>query len=95
MVGALVGVAMTGSACAGPIEKACVETGRSGATAQRCDCIQRVADSVLDRGEQRRAASFFEDPHRAQELRQSDRASDGAFWQRYKYFGAAAETNCR
>ncbi len=83
------------AAFAGPIERACVQAGRTGATAARCDCIQRVADSLLDRGEQRMVARFFEDPDRAQEVRQSDRPAHGTFWQRYKYFGAAAERSCR
>ena len=89
---------LTGPAAAwpgGPIERACLKAGRDGATRQRCDCIQRVADAVLKRGDQRMAARFFDDPHRAQEVRQSDRARDASFWQRYKYFGATAELNCR
>ena len=78
----------------GPIERACNKVERAAATPQMCDCIQRVADAVLKRGDQRLAARFFDDPHRAQEVRQSDRARDASFWQRYKYFGAAAELNC-
>ena len=88
-------LALTTAACAGPIEKACVEAGRSGATAERCGCVQRVADSTLERSEQRLAATFFEEPHRAQEVRQSDRPFHEAFWPRYKRFGTAAERSCR
>ena len=41
------------------------------------------------------AAEFFDDPHRAQEIRQSDRRSHEAFWQRYKNFGQTAEIFCQ
>ena len=94
-LGALALALTATAACAGPIEKACVQTGRPGATQARCGCVQRVADTLLDRREQKMAASFFDDPHRAQEVRQSDSASHEAFWQRYKYFGTAAERSCR
>ena len=78
----------------GPVEKACLKSGRDAATPQMCQCIQRVADAVLDRTDQRLAASFFRDPHLAQEVRQSDLRGHAEFWQRYKVFGAAAERNC-
>ena len=87
--------ALSLAACAGPIEKACLKAGRAAATPGRCDCIQDAADGTLGRGDQRLAASFFEDPHRAQEIRQSSRPSHSAFWDRYKSFGAAAERSCR
>lgn len=79
----------------GPIERACNRSDRSAATPTLCDCLQRVADATLKRREQRTAAKLFRDPDRAQEMRRSDRARDEAFWQRYTYFGSAAELNCR
>lgn len=79
----------------GPVERACNRSDRSAATPQLCDCLQRVADATLKRREQRTAAKFFRDPDRAQKIRRSDHARDEAFWQRYLYFGAAAERNCR
>jgi len=39
--------------------------------------------------------TFFADPHRAQEVRQSDNPRDEAFWQRYKAFASRAENICR
>lgn len=45
--------------------------------------------------DQRLAATFFSDPHRAQEVRQSRRRQHEAFWERYENFGVAAETFCR
>ncbi|ASP23126.1 arginine transporter [Antarctobacter heliothermus] len=79
----------------GPISDACLRAGRSGATRQRCGCIQSVANSDLTSSDQRLAATFFADPHRAQETRQSDNPRNEAFWKRYKAFAARAESACR
>ena len=79
----------------GPIASACMAVGRKGATRTRCGCIQAAADRTLSRGDQRRGAAFFEDPHRAQETRQSDRARDEEFWTTWKAFAAGAERLCR
>jgi len=86
-------LAATG-AHAGPIEQACRASGRAGATPQLCGCIQQAANHTLSRSEQRRAAKFFRDPHEAQEVRQSKRPRDSAFWQRYRAFGETAEAFC-
>lgn len=86
---------MTVPVTTGPIASACAAAGRSGASRVRCGCIQAVADRALSRGDQRRGAAFFDDPHRAQEVRQSDRAGDEAFWERWKVFAAGAERVCR
>lgn len=45
--------------------------------------------------DQRLAATFFSNPNRAQEVRQSRRRQHEAFWERYESFGVAAETFCR
>lgn len=81
-------------AAADPIGNACLKSGRPGASRELCGCIQSVADHYLNRKDQKLAATFFRNPHRAQEIRQSDRRSHEAFWKRYKQFGAAAETSC-
>lgn len=83
-----------GATVAGPIESACLRSDRQAASRALCGCIQQVANQVLSGGDQRRAAKFFSDPARAQEVRQSDRASDEAFWLRYKQFGTTAESYC-
>ena len=75
------------------IERACAPSERS-ASRRLCGCIQDVADLTLSKRDQQLAASFFRDPHRAQEIRQSDRRSHEAFWDRYKEFGASAEKFC-
>ncbi|WP_417211541.1 arginine transporter [Antarctobacter sp.] len=79
----------------GPIADACMRAGRSGASRQRCGCVQTVADSDLTSSDQRLAVTFFADPHRAQEIRQSDNPRNEAFWKRYKAFAARAESVCR
>ena len=56
---------------------------------------QQVANQTLSRSDQRLAASFFRDPHKAQVVRMSKRDADNAFWARYKAFTGAAEAYCR
>lgn len=82
------------AAVAGPIENACLRSDRAQATRAMCRCIDSVAQTTLTRSEQRRAASFFSDPDRAQQIRMSKTARDNAFWDRYRDFGATAEQYC-
>ncbi|MEM1129236.1 MAG: hypothetical protein AAGH83_01810 [Pseudomonadota bacterium] len=91
---AFVITATPGPVVAGPIERACNQSDRRAASRSLCNCIGHVADQLLTRGEQRQAAKFFNDPHRAQETRMSDRQSDEVFWQRYKQFGSIATQRC-
>jgi len=78
----------------GPIQRACMTQGRRAATSARCGCVQAVADRQLSNAEQRRGVQGFKDPHKLQEWRQSDRASDNAFWATWREFGEAAERVC-
>lgn len=78
----------------GEIGQACMRADRDAATARLCSCVQQAADRTLTAAEQRRAARFFADPHQAQETRQSDRAADENFWQRYRAFATYAENAC-
>lgn len=82
-------------ALAGPIDSACVRSDRARGNAALCGCIQQVANQTLSRADQRRAAQFFRDPHRAQEVRTSKRNGDSEFWRRYRHFASQAETLCR
>lgn len=82
------------SAATGLINKACMESGRARATAETCDCIQKVANQTLSRKHRRTAAKLFSDPHRAQEIRQSDRRSHEMFWEKYRAFGDAVAKTC-
>ena len=83
-----------GTAEAGAVERACLASDRP-KTRALCGCIQQAADVTLNGRDQRMAARFFTDPHRAQVMRQSDRSHHEAFWQRYQQFGATAEAYCR
>ncbi len=85
---------LAGTAGAGTIERACMKSDRKAANRSLCGCIQNVADLTLSDKDQRLAAKFFKDPHMAQEIRQSDRAAHGVFWEKYKAFGRTAETYC-
>ena len=88
------------AACGGPrasgtIGEACSSAGRSAASPALCSCIQNVADRTLSSRDQSRASIFFDEPQIAQDTRQSDRASDEAFWLRYKAFSEAALQQCQ
>lgn len=83
-----------GDGVGGPVGSACVESDRQNATPQLCSCIQAVADSTLGSADQRRVASFFDDPERAQSIRASDTPSADAFWDRYLTFIDAARSSC-
>lgn len=76
------------------IQRACARSDRSAATPQLCGCIQRVADQILTRSDQRLAARFFKDPQKAQDIRQSDSSTHEAFWKRYRTFGSTAANVC-
>ncbi|WP_339109000.1 hypothetical protein [Thioclava sp. GXIMD4216] len=78
---------------AGPLDRACQQGGRT-SNSELCSCIQNVADITLSNSDQRRAAKFFTDPDKAQEVRTSSRPSDTDFWARYKNFVSAAEGYC-
>ncbi|MCV2864881.1 hypothetical protein [Defluviimonas sp. WL0075] len=83
-----------GAAFAGPVESACLKSGRSAASPATCTCIQYVADMTLSGSDQKMAARFIKDPDKAQEIRTSDNAKHEAFWLRYKNFGETAESFC-
>ncbi|XDA97671.1 lipoprotein [Sulfitobacter sp. LCG007] len=79
----------------GPIYSACLKLNKREASRERCGCVQAVADMSLSGGEQRKGAKLFKDPHRAQEVRQSDRSSDERFWLKWRAFGEQSERYCR
>ncbi|APX25646.1 MAG: hypothetical protein CML50_10005 [Rhodobacteraceae bacterium] len=78
----------------GPISKACISSDRKARNPRLCGCIQAAANIELSGSDQRKAVRFYRDPHRAQEVRQSDRSSDRAFWDRYNDFIDRAENMC-
>lgn len=97
LAGALAALAlplMATLAGAGPIERACLRSERTGANRAVCACIQQVADMTLRGRDQRQAAKLMNDPDRAHEVWISKSASDDAFWDRYKSFGQTVEAYC-
>lgn len=82
------------SFASGPVSKACLRSDRKAANSRLCGCIQSVANRSLSTADQKMAVSFFESPHRAQEIRQSDNTRNEAFWMRYKAFAAQADRVC-
>lgn len=85
---------MSAMAAAGPLETACNRSDRQAASRSLCSCIGQVADMTLRPADQRRAASFFKDPDKAQSVKMSKSNADDAFWDRYKAFGEQAEAYC-
>lgn len=82
------------SVSANPIERACVQSDRPGATRALCRCIGDAADMTLSRSDMREGARFFQDPARAQEVQLSDTRRNDAFWSRWRQFGDTAEALC-
>lgn len=78
----------------GPISRACLSSDRKARSPQLCGCIQAVADLTLSSSEQSRAATFYNDPQKAQDIRQSDNSAHERFWQRYKEYGKTAQDIC-
>lgn len=84
-----------GGRVSGDVGKACMAADRKAASSQLCSCVQQAANRTLNGSDQSRAAAFFEEPHLAQETRQSDNRSDESFWLRYKKFSSTASQMCR
>lgn len=78
----------------GPINSACLSSDREARSRELCGCVQAVANRTLSAAQQRVAVTFYADPHSAQEIRQSDRASHERFWEAYKVYGEEAEKTC-
>ena len=75
-------------AASGPISRACLSSDRKSRNSQLCGCIQAAADRTL-------AASFYGNPQKAQDIRQSNRTGDEIFWQKYKNYSETAEAICQ
>ncbi|MEO3416609.1 hypothetical protein AAFO92_18315 [Roseovarius sp. CAU 1744] len=78
----------------GPINSACLSSNRSARSRTLCGCIQTVANQTLSGSQQNRAAAFYNNPHQAQVIRQSDRAADERFWKAYRAYGERSEQVC-
>ena len=94
LLAAVVVLSMAGFASAGPIEGACLNSARNGASRSLCSCIQQVADITLQTSDQSLVAAFFKDPDKAEKVRMSQSKRDDAFWDRYTTFGEQARLSC-
>jgi len=79
----------------GPLQRACLSSDRRARSRALCGCIQSAANQTLTASQQQRAVGFYSNLHQAQEVRQSDRGSDEAFWEAYRAYGERAERMCR
>lgn len=78
----------------GPLQRACMASDRKARSAELCGCIQAVANDTLSAADQSLAVGFYADPHRAQEIRQSDNTGHERFWQAYKDYAETAAAVC-
>ncbi|MEM8536741.1 MAG: hypothetical protein AAGF56_02655 [Pseudomonadota bacterium] len=88
-------VVVSAPVATGPIRQACLASGRKERSNALCGCIQAAANQTLTPSQQSRAVSFYQTPHYAQEIRQSDRSRDERFWEAYRVYGERAERLCR
>lgn len=86
-------LAVPTQATANPIQRACMASDRD-ASRSLCSCIGEAADSTLSRAQMREGARWFDDPQRAQDTRQSDRAGDEEMWQAWRTFSSLAQQRC-
>ena len=84
-----------GAGVNGDVGKACMAAGRSAANSALCSCVQQSANHTLSGRDQKLAATFFEEPQKAQDVRQASGPVNNAFWDRYKIFTRQAEMSCR
>lgn len=78
----------------GPIYSACMSSDRKARSRALCGCIQAVANTDLTAGDQRVVATFWDDPQKVQDIRQSDRPNNERLWRSYKAYGGRVERLC-
>jgi hypothetical protein len=81
-------------AASNPIELACNQSTRENANPVLCSCIGQVARETLTFSQMRQGARFFDNPQRAQDIRQSDHIAHETLWLAWRNFGEAAEEMC-
>lgn len=91
-VGFMAGLSDIASAQA--IERACLSSDREAKSRLLCGCLQQAANLTLATPDQKLAASFYKDPQKAQDIRQSNNRSHERFWNRYKDYAEVATTFC-
>ncbi|QXT40703.1 hypothetical protein [Gymnodinialimonas ceratoperidinii] len=86
-------MAVPQSVQANPIQRACMASDQY-SSRSLCSCIGDAADVTLSRRQMREGARWFDDPQRAQDTRQSDRARDEEMWSAWRTFSTLAEQSC-
>lgn len=76
------------------IENACLRSDHAAKSRQLCGCIQQAANLTLTPKDQNLASTFYGDPQKAQDVRQSHRFAHEKFWDRYKQYAETARTFC-
>lgn len=76
------------------IERACLRSDRAAKSRALCGCIQQAANLMLSASDQKLAATFYRDPEKAQDVRQSRNRTHARFWDRYKDYAATASKYC-
>lgn len=87
-------VALGGMAQAQAIENACLRSDRQAKSRALCSCIQQAANLTLTASDQKLASTFYRNPEKAQELRQSPRRAHEIFWNRYEEYAETARAFC-
>lgn len=82
------------SAQAREMQNACMASPRA-PSPEVCACAQAVANGLLSRGDQQRAAAVLLQPDLYITYKYASRADDRAFYERYRRWGEATETSCR
>ena len=78
----------------GPMYSACMASERKKRSRALCGCVQGMARGRLSAADQRLAATFWDDPHSVQEIRQSDNPRNEVFWKKYKAYGQDVKQVC-
>jgi len=85
---------LAAASASGPISRACLMSDRTARSRQLCGCIQAVADMSLSARDQSLAASFYSNPQKAQDVRQSNSPNNERFWQKYREYADTSEQIC-
>ncbi len=85
---------LLGAVQAQTIERACMRSDRDAKSRALCGCIQQAADLTLNPSDQKLASSFYKDPQKAQDMRQSPSRTHERFWDRYREYAQVARTFC-
>jgi hypothetical protein len=76
------------------VKNACLSSPSQQVSLKTCHCIQIAADAILNKSDQKLAASLILNPDKSQKVKASKSANMDRFWERYEEFGKLAEARC-